>query len=153
MSFGPVQALRFLRNIREHGGDLLIGLDRVKDTSVLEAAYNDALGVTAAFNLNSLRHVNQILSTDFNLADWSHHAFFNTAQNRIEMHLRAHRACRVTWPGGIREFAAGDSIHTENSYKFTLESATELLHRAGFTQITSWTDPLQNFLVCHARTD
>jgi dimethylhistidine N-methyltransferase len=152
-NFGPLQAVRFLRNIREHGGDLLIGLDLVKDITVLEAAYDDALGVTAAFNLNSLRHVNQILSTDFDLADWSHHAFFNTAQSRIEMHLRALRACRVTWPGGIRNFAAGETNHTENSYKFTLESATELLQRAGFTQIMSWTDPLQNFLVCHARTD
>lgn len=149
-NFAPLQALRFLRNIREHG-DLLIGLDLVKHTPTLEAAYNDALGVTAAFNLNSLRHVNHILDADFDLADWSHHAFFSTAHSRIEMHLRARQACRITWPGGIREFSEMETIHTENSYKFTQDSATSLLHRAGFTQIMSWTDPQQNFLVCHAR--
>ncbi len=150
-NFAPLQALRFLRNLREHDADLLIGLDLVKDIPRLEAAYNDALGVTAAFNLNSLRHVNHILDADFDLADWSHHAFFNTEQSRIEMHLRARRACRVTWPGGTRTFAELETIHTENSYKFTQDSATALLHRAGFTQIMGWTDPQQNFLVCHAR--
>ncbi len=150
-NFGPLQALRFLRNIREQDGDLLIGLDLVKDVAILEAAYDDALGVTAAFNLNSLRHVNHILKADFDLGDWSHQAFFNSAQSRIEMHLCARRACRVSWPGGARVFEPLETIHTENSYKFTRDSATELLRRAGFAHIMSWTDPQQNFLVCHAR--
>jgi dimethylhistidine N-methyltransferase len=150
-NFGPLQALHFLRGIREFGGDLLIGLDLVKDTQTLEAAYDDALGVTAAFNLNSLRHVNRILGADFDLADWSHHAFFNEAQSRIEMHLRARQDCLVTWLGGARSFSALDTIHTENSYKFTVESATELLQRAGFAGMTNWTDPHRKFLFCHAR--
>ncbi len=150
-NFGPLQALRILRNISEQNGDLLIGLDLVKDAATLEAAYDDALGVTAAFNLNSLRHVNYILKADFDLGDWSHQAFFNSAQSRIEMHLCARRACRVSWPGGARVFEPLETIHTENSYKFTRDSATELLRRADFAHITSWTDPQQNFLVCHAR--
>ena len=150
-NFGPLQAVRFLRNISAQGGDLLLGLDLVKDTQILEAAYDDALGVTSAFNLNILRHVNRILGTDFDLADWSHNAFFNAAQSRIEMHLCARRACRVNWPGGERQFSEFETIHTENSYKFTLDSAAEMLRRAGFARITSWTDPDQKFLVCHAR--
>jgi len=150
-NFGPLQAVRFLQNIREHGGDLLIGLDLVKDLGTLEAAYDDELGVTAAFNLNILRHANRILDADFALGDWAHHAFFNEAQSRIEMHLRARRACRVTWPGGVRIFAEHETIHTENSNKFTVESATEMLHRAGFAGLTCWTDPAKNFLVCHAK--
>ena len=150
-NFGPLQALRFLRNIREQDGDLLIGLDLLKDVAILEAAYDDALGITAAFNLNSLRHVNHILKADFDLGDWSHQAFFNSAQSRIEMHLCARQACRVSWPGGARVFEPLETINTENSYKFTRDSATELLRRAGFAHIMSWTDPQQNFLVCHAR--
>lgn len=150
-NFAPLQALRFLRSIHAHGGDLLLGLDLVKDTPTLEAAYSDALGVTAAFNLNLLRHINRTLGSDFALADWAHHAFFNTAHSRIEMHLQARRACRVIWPGGVREFAKGETIHTENCYKFTRDSVTDLLSRAGFGQVTCWSDPARKFLVCHAR--
>ena len=150
-NFTPPQALKFVQNIHAHGGDLLLGLDLVKDVAELEAAYDDALGVTAAFNLNLLRHINRTLGSDFVLADWSHRAFFNAAHSRVEMHLQARRACRVTWPGGVREFAQDETIHTESCYKFTRESVIDMLSRAGFGHVTCWSDPGQKFLVCHAR--
>lgn len=150
-NFAPLQALRFLCNIHAQGGDLLLGLDLVKDAAVLEAAYSDALGITAAFNLNLLRHVNRILGSDFQLEDWEHHAFFDAGQSRIEMHLRARRDCCVTWPEGARAFSAGETIHTENCYKFTRETAIAMLAQAGFGDAACWTDAGQKFLVCHAR--
>lgn len=150
-NFAPLQALRFLRGLRALGGDLLLGLDLVKEVAVMEAAYDDALGITAAFNLNLLRHVNRVLGADFHLADWAHHVFFNAAQSRMEMHLRARGTCRVSWAGGGRVFEEGETIHTENCYKFTREGALAMLARAGFADAACWTDPAHKFLVCHAR--
>jgi dimethylhistidine N-methyltransferase len=150
-NFAPLQAQRLLHNLHALGGELLFGLDLVKDIATLEAAYGDALGVTAAFNLNILRHVNRLLGSDFQLADWAHHVFFNQAHSRIELHLRAQRNCQVTWPGGMRDFAAGEMIHTENCYKFTRDGTIEMFERAGFGQVTCWTDPEEKYLVCHAR--
>ena len=97
-------------------GGLLIGVDRVKPREVLEPAYDDALRLTAAFNLNLLRHVNALLASDFQVEDWRHVALYNAERSRIEMHLEARRALRVRWPGGERAFQAGERIHTENSY-------------------------------------
>ena len=122
------------------GGDLLIGVDLVKGRATLEAAYDDALGVTAAFNLNLLRHVNRRLGSDFDARDWRHVACFNEVDSRIEMHLEARRALTVRWPGGERRFAAGERIHTENSYKYRSEGFDALLRAAGFTQTLRWTD-------------
>lgn len=151
-NFTPVQALGFLRSVHAAcgpapGSGLLIGVDLVKDTAELEAAYDDALGVTAAFNRNLLPHINRLAGTDFALADWRHVALFNTALSRIEMHLEAQRALTVRWPGGVRAFATGERIHTENSYKWTMAGFETLLQDAGFHGARAWTDPQQRFAV------
>jgi len=157
-NYDPEKADQFFTNIAHecHGnGGLLIGVDLVKDRETLHLAYNDPLGVTAAFNLNILLNVNRIIGSNFNLQDWEHHAFFNESQSRIEMHLRARSGVTVSLPGdGMKEhviqFKAGDLIHTENSYKYTQEGFTEKLRRAGFDNIQTWTDPKKHFLVCFA---
>jgi dimethylhistidine N-methyltransferase len=150
-NFSPLEAVQFLFRIREHEGAVLIGVDLVKDSASLQAAYDDALGVTAAFNLNILRHINGILESDFDVRAWAHTAFFNMSQSRIEMHLQARDDITVNWPGGARHFAKGERIHTENSYKFTKRTIVELLRQAGFADMQCWTDPWENYLVCHAR--
>ncbi len=141
-NFTPDEALAFLRQARTaaQGGGLLIGVDLVKPREVLEPAYDDALGVTAAFNRNLLLHINRLIGSDFAVADWQHVAFFNDTASRIEMHLQAARALTVRWPGGERRFAAGERIHTENSYKYRLGDFQSLLAAAGYTHIDAWTD-------------
>lgn len=141
-NFDPAAALALLRQAREvaAGGALLIGVDLVKASEVLEAAYDDALGVTAAFNLNLLRHLNRLLGSNFDLRQWRHVALFNRAESRIEMHLESRLAQWVRWPGGERRFAVGERIHTENSYKWTLEGFAGLLRDAGFAAPRHWTD-------------
>ena len=141
-NFAPDQALRLLREARAlaAGGGLLIGVDLVKPVHVLEAAYDDALGVTAAFNLNLLLHLNRLLGSDFNPRDWRHVAHFNQADSRIEMHLEARAATTVRWPGAQRGFAAGERIHTEHSCKWTRDGFAALLHDAGFSHTQWWTD-------------
>jgi uncharacterized SAM-dependent methyltransferase len=133
------------------GGGLLVGVDRVKPKQVLEPAYDDALHLTAAFNLNLLRHVNSVLDADFDVDDWRHVALFNSAKSRIEMHLEAQRAVRVAWPGGQRAFSAGERIHTENSYKFTPQSFAELLQSAGYRDVAHWSDSRGWFSIFSAR--
>ncbi len=152
-NFTPEEALGFLRRVREqaHGGGLLIGVDLVKPAAVLEAAYADALGVTAAFNLNLLRHLNRLMGSDFRPEQWRHVAFFNAARLRVEMHLEARIDLVVRWPGAERRFCAGERIHTENSCKYTLAGFADLLRRAGFAEATHWTDPNQWFAVYWAR--
>ncbi len=153
-NFDPAPALRLLQRIRGllgEGGALLIGVDLVKDEAVLEAAYNDAAGVTAAFNLNALSHVNQLIGSDFDLREWRHRAFFNRAQSRIEMHLEAAVDTRVGWIGGKRHFRRGEAIHTENSYKYASADFAAMLVQAGFTQQFCWTDARQWFAVFLAR--
>jgi L-histidine N-alpha-methyltransferase len=152
-NFSPNEALALLRRVHERaqGGGLLIGVDLVKPVDVLEAAYDDALGVTAAFNLNALRHVNRLIGGDFDARQWRHVAFYNAAQPRIEMHLEAQADLTVRWSGGgLRRFAAGERIHTENSYKYTAESFAELLQRAGFKNMQRWTDAQHWFAVVWA---
>jgi len=114
---------------------------------VLEAAYDDALGITAAFNLNLLSHVNRLLGSDFALRQWCHVARFDAALSRIEMHLEAREALQVQWPGGQRRFEAGERIHTENSYKYSVEGFDALLRGAGFTHTRCWTDERAWFAV------
>lgn len=141
-NFNPTEALHLLSQARNvaAGGALLIGADLVKPVDVLEAAYDDALGITAAFNLNLLNHLNRLLGADFQLREWRHLAVFNAAESRIEMHLEARRSLTVRWPRAERRFAAGERIHTENSYKWTPETFGALLRGAGFTQTEAWTD-------------
>ena len=163
-NFDPPHALQLLKQMRAlvdadgpegepaADGGLLIGIDLPKEVDVLEAAYDDAAGVTAAFNLNVLTHVNRLIGSDFDPAQWRHLAFFNTLQSRIEMHLQAMSPLQVRWPGGgVRDFAAGECIHTENSYKYTLPAFTDLLARAGFSRARAWTDPRGWFAVVHAQ--
>jgi dimethylhistidine N-methyltransferase len=153
-NFSPLQAAQFLQRLRSacNAGDgaILLGIDLAKSADTLEAAYDDALGVTAAFNMNVLRHVNRILGSDFASRGWQHVALFNAAQSRIEMHLQARHDLTVAWPGGSRNFAAGERIHTENSYKYTSKAVLDLLTQAGFGDIRCWSDSNENYLVCHA---
>lgn len=157
-NFTPVQALAFLRRVHAacqddtaDGGGLLIGVDLVKEKRVLDAAYDDALGVTAAFNLNLLQHLNAVLGADFDVRDWRHRGFFNVAESRVEMHLEARRDVEVAWLDGRRRFAEGERIHTENSYKYTRDGFLRLLEQAGFIAPRTWTDERGWFMVCHAR--
>jgi dimethylhistidine N-methyltransferase len=153
-NFTPSEACDFLRRLRAECGDdgaLLIGIDLVKDSAVLDAAYDDALGVTAAFNLNLLNHVNLLAGADFNIGDWRHRGFFNEAESRIEMHLEAKAEVTVRWHGGERRFLQGERIHTENSYKYRQAAAVGLLGQAGFAAANVWTDPAGWFAVIHAR--
>ncbi|MFL6663405.1 MAG: L-histidine N(alpha)-methyltransferase [Rhizobacter sp.] len=151
-NFSRGNALRLLRSVREMagGGGLLIGVDLVKPRAVLEAAYDDALGVTGAFNRNLLRHLNRLIGSDFDPADWRHVAFFNAPASRIEMHLEAERDLGVQWPGGGRRFRRGERIHTENSCKYTVEGLAGLLGEAGFGPPVAWTDPQGWFTVMWA---
>jgi dimethylhistidine N-methyltransferase len=152
-NFTPEQAKNWLAGLRQHQGcsGLLIGIDLVKPKHLLDAAYDDALGVTASFNLNALRHVNRILSSDFDPKQWQHRGFFNEALSRIEMRLEARQALRVRWPSGERAFAAGESIHTESSYKYTIESLEALLKFVGFSQVKIYTDSAKWFAVVCAK--
>lgn len=153
-NFTPDAALAFLRQVHAaaQGGGLLIGVDLVKPVTVLEAAYDDPLQVTAAFNRNLLRHVCRLASADFSLADWQHVAFFNSAASRIEMYLEAVREVTVRWPKGARQFAAGERIHTENSCKWRIEDFAALLEAAGFRAIRHWTDAQNWFAVFSAKS-
>lgn len=142
-NFGPEDALRLLREAHaiSAGGALLIGVDLVKPRALLEAAYDDALGVTAAFNLNVLRHLNRLLDADFELRDWRHVASWDERASRIEMHLEARRAVTVHWRGGERRFALGERIHTENAYKWEAGAFEALLHAAGWRAgVQCWSD-------------
>ncbi len=153
-NFTPVEARAFLRRARDQcdtDGGLLIGIDLVKDSATLDAAYDDELGVTAAFNLNILRHVNRLIGADFQVAQWRHRGFYNADEGRVEMHLEARAALTVSWPGGARSFRAGERIHTENSYKYRQAAALGLLEQAGFAAAKVWTDPDSWFALIYAR--
>jgi L-histidine Nalpha-methyltransferase len=129
------------------GGGLLIGVDLLKESEILEPAYDDALGVTASFNLNMLLNINNLLGSNFDPQDWKHVALFDTQLSRIEMHLQARRDLTVAWAGYSRAFKQGEDIHTENSYKWTLPSFSQLLQSAGFAAPQSWTDAKDWFSV------
>ena len=153
-NFDPAEALGLLRRMRAlagDGGGVLIGIDLPKDRAVLEAAYDDAQGVTAQFNRNVLLHLNRLIGSDFVESDWLHRAFFDAQASRIEMHLEAAQSVTVRWPGGQRSFAQGERIHTENSYKYPLARFREFLKQAGFSRSQVWTDPQDWFAVIHAQ--
>ena len=145
-NFDPVEALALLKQAHTvcrsggAGGGLLIGVDRVKPRAVLEPAYDDALGVTGAFNRNLLLNVNRVLGADFAPAAWRHVGSFNEQASRIEMHLQATAEQTVRWPGGQRVFAAGERLHTENSYKWEPEDFEAVLQDAGFGPAHHWSD-------------
>ena len=134
------EAHGFLAMSRGIAARMLVGVDLKKDPAVLHAAYNDSRGVTAAFNLNVLARINRELGADFDLRQWRHYAFYNPAAGRIEMHLVALRAQRVRMGNHRWQFRAGETIHTENSYKYSLDGFRELAARAGFDSARTWTD-------------
>ncbi len=142
-NFSPEDAVRVLRTVREQlqpGDTLLLGTDLVKDEATLLAAYDDAAGVTAEFNRNMLHRLNRELGADFDVDRFSHRALWNAAESRMEMHLVEQRAQRVTIDDLELHFTAGETIHTENSYKFTQRSIAWLLKQSGFTLGQQWTD-------------
>lgn len=154
-NFDPPHAralLSRMRGLLQDDGALLIGVDLVKEAAILNAAYDDEQGVTAAFNLNVLEHVNRLIGSDFETRQWQHRAFFNPAQSRIEMHLEAKTDQTVRWDGGAeRRFAAGERIHTENSYKYQIKDFVEILKQVGLPQTQVWTDEQTWFAVILAR--
>ncbi len=153
-NFAPIEALALLQRLRAaagRGDGVLIGVDLFKDSATLVSAYDDALGVTAAFNRNVLRNLNRIVGSDFALDDWRHAASFDARSSRVQMHLEATRDVTVRWAGGERRFAAGEQIHAEDSYEYRPEDFTILLESAGFTDPVCWTDPNGWFAVFHAR--
>jgi uncharacterized SAM-dependent methyltransferase len=134
-NFTPAEALAFLRVLREQcarrpGSRLLIGVDAKKPKRVLDAAYDDGLGVTGAFNRNVLLHLNARFGFDFDHAGFRHVAFYNEAQGRIEMHLEALRSQSVSLDARARRFEAGERIHTENSYKYAREEFEAIMREA-----------------------
>lgn len=154
-NFAPADAHRFLNGLRSstpRKASLLLGVDLVKDTEVLNAAYDDALGLTSAFNLNMLRNLNRLLNADFDVRDWQHKAFFNEQHSRVEMYLQAKRDVQVHWRGQTRHFTQGERIHTENSHKYTRASLTTLLEEAGWMLTNFWTDESDWFAVVHAES-
>jgi len=149
-NFDPDEAVELLGRFRTmvgEGGYALIGVDLQKDPAVLNAAYNDGAGLTAAFNLNALYHLNTRLNCDFTLVDFAHRAFYNEDLGRVEMHLDCLRDTVVRL--GDRQFTlrAGQSIHTENSWKYTPDGFRRLAAQAGFVAVDVWTDPRQWFSV------
>lgn len=155
-NFSPEAARTILRHLRDQlrtGDALLLGTDLVKDESPLLAAYDDSDGVTAAFNLNLLHRLNRELDADFDPASFRHRVRWNRAESRIEMHLESMRDQRVRIPAADLDlhFAASETIHTENSYKFTPETIRMLLSEAGFEEEHTWTDPLCWYAVTLAR--
>jgi len=142
-NFEPHEACQFLRHagaVLGAGAVFLVGVDLVKDAKVLYRAYNDAEGVTAKFNLNLLARINRELGGDFNLGAFEHHAFYNTQQHRIEMHLASTRRQKVRVNGATIDFRAGETIHTENSYKYTIESFQALARGSGWSPLNVWSD-------------
>ncbi len=132
------EAVRFLRALRGH--TLLVGLDMQKDPALLSAAYDDAQGVTAAFNLNLLARINRELGGDFDLAGWRHLALYNAAAGRVEMHLVSAGAQSASILGERHVFEAGERIHTENSYKFSEQQIRAIAAESGLRVENRWTD-------------
>lgn len=155
-NFEPEEAEQFLARVYNSlapGDALLVGFDMVKRGSLLDAAYNDAQGVTARFNKNILLRINRELGGNFDLGAFQHVAFWNRKMSRIEMHLESRRDQRV-WVRDLERtfvFAAGERVHTENSYKYTGKSIAAMMRRGGFRLEKSWTDPNRWFSVVLGR--
>ncbi|TWI50975.1 dimethylhistidine N-methyltransferase [Pseudomonas duriflava] len=149
-NFDPSDAQAFLHHLRDllpAGSGLLIGVDLIKDKARLEAAYNDADGITAAFNLNLLERIRREIDTDLDPSRFSHYAFYNEQKSRIEMHLISRRAQTVRIGQQRFMFKQGETLHTENSYKYSLEGFRALSQGAGFSTVAVWTDPAALFSV------
>jgi len=146
----PHEAAAFLRHagaVLGRGAVMIVGVDLVKEAKVLNAAYNDAAGVTAKFNLNLLRRLNRELGGNFKLDTFEHHAFYNHDKSRIEMHLASRKKQKVKVAGTTFDFRAGETIHTENSVKYTPDSFRCLAKGAGWAPLDFWTDKTGLFSV------
>ena len=154
-NFTPAEAVEFLRTAAKllEGGDLIIGVDLKKDIARLESAYNDSEGVTAAFNLNLLARINRELSGDFIIDAFEHRAHYDPVAGRIEMHLISRRDQFVTVGGRRFDFVAGETIHTENSYKYAIEEFREVAANAGFKVVGGWTDDENLFSIHYLRAE
>ncbi|MGD9954281.1 MAG: L-histidine N(alpha)-methyltransferase [Burkholderiales bacterium] len=155
-NFTPDEATAFLAGIHRQcatrpGSSLLIGVDGKKEKAVLDAAYDDALGVTAAFNRNVLRHLNAKFGFGFDLAGFSHVGFYDEREGRIEMHLESLREQAVRLDGHERRFRRGERIHTENSYKYAPAEFEAILADAGFGSVRRWDAPAVAYSVFLAR--
>ena len=151
-NFAPPEAVALLRHMRRlagRGGALLIGFDLRKDVGVLERAYDDAAGVTAAFNLNILTRINRELEADFDLDRFQHRAVYDAAEGCVEMHLVSSGTQAVQVAGERFEFRDGEHILSERSYKFTLDGFATLASRAGFRIEQRWTDDRRYFCVAY----
>jgi dimethylhistidine N-methyltransferase len=149
-NFEPHEAAAFLRNagtILGKGAILLIGVDLIKSADVLNAAYSDADGVTAKFNRNLLTRINRELGGTFKLDTFEHHAFYNRERNRVEMHLASLKRQKVKVAGETIDFRAGETIHTENSYKYSIESLGALARGVGWTASGAWIDDRKYFSI------
>ncbi|MEA2953242.1 MAG: hypothetical protein QOJ96_2762 [Alphaproteobacteria bacterium] len=149
-NFEPHEAAAFLRHAgRILGRDaiLIVGIDLVKDPDIINAAYNDSAGITKKFNLNLLIRMNRELGADFHLDSFEHHAFYNRERHRIEMHLASSKRQKVKVRGETIDFRAGETIHTENSYKYTVDSFGALARGTGWTPVSVWTDADRYFSV------
>ena len=150
-NFTPDNAIKFLQRASDTLGEnanFLLGIDLVKEPEVLNAAYDDREGVTAAFNLNLLHRMRRELDAEINIEDFEHYAFFNASESRIEMHVRAVRETQITLDDRTFSFAPGETIHTENSYKYTMESLSALFAQTPWRQTSSWTDERGWFAAC-----
>lgn len=149
-NFTTPEALAFLKNactIARPGGAMLVGVDLKKDAALLQAAYDDAQGITAQFNLNLLARINRELGANIDIAAFRHRAFYNAEVGRIEMHLESLRDQQVAIADRTFTFRQGETIHTENSYKYSIAEFQDLARRAGFVAQTCWTDARELFSV------
>jgi dimethylhistidine N-methyltransferase len=149
-NFHPSGAVRFLRRMADHagpGGKMLIGVDLKKDAGILNRAYNDKDGVTAEFNLNILRRINRELGAGFRTAGFRHHAYYNEAAGRVEMHLVSRFRQTIQVDDVEIDFDEGESIWTESAYKYTVDEFAEMAARAGFDLESAWTDDEKLFSV------
>ena len=153
-NFEPEAVVRFLAHCAEllgPEGEMLIGVDLKKDPAILNAAYNDKAGINAAFNLNLLPRINRELGGDIDLDQFAHVAYYNAQEGRIELYIESLAAQRATIAGRAFDLAAGERIHTENSYKYAIEEFQALARRAGFLPVHTWTDEDQLFSVHYFR--
>lgn len=149
-NFTPEEAIEFLHTAGRSlgaGSGMVIGVDLKKDPEILHAAYDDRDGITAAFNLNLLARINRELAGSFDLGRFRHHATYARDRGRVEMHLESRIEQSVTVAGRSFRFAAGETIHTENSYKYTREGFAALAARSGWDTAACWTDPAELFSV------
>ena len=153
-NFEPEAVVAFLTHcgrLLGPGAEMLIGADVKKDKAVLDAAYNDAQGLNAAFNLNLLHRISKELDSDIAVDDFEHVAFYNPDQGRVELYIRSRKAQTAIIAGRRFSFTEGEMIHTENSYKYAIPEFRALAARAGFAALETWTDPEGRFSVHYLR--